>query len=61
MQGENSRSYSGRVHGNTLRLLGAGGTAWQATVDRDTLRGGHTTNPATATLPWRRAQGGSCR
>ena len=59
-EGENTRSYSGRLHGLTLHLLGAAGAAWQASMDGDTLRGGPVTNPRTATLPWRRAQGKGC-
>jgi len=55
-QGDTVRSYSGRVHASALQLLGAGGAAWQATVDGDTLRGGD----ATSTLPWRRAASASC-
>lgn len=59
-QAENTRSYSGRVHGKTLHLLGAAGEAWQASVEGDTLRGGHASTPANGTLPWRRAQGPRC-
>jgi Methyltransferase domain len=55
-QGEQTRSYSGRVHGRALRLLGAADARWQATVDGDTLRGGD----ATGTMPWRRAAGERC-
>ncbi len=55
-QGENTRSYSGRVDGVALHLLGSAGSAWQATVIGETLRGGD----ATATLPWHRAQGDGC-
>jgi len=55
-QGDTARSYSGRVHASALQLLGAGGAAWQATVDGDTLRGGD----ATSTLAWRRAVGERC-
>jgi len=55
-QGDTVRSYSGRVHASALQLLGAGGAAWQATVDGDTLRGGD----ATSTLAWRRAVGERC-
>jgi len=55
-QGDTARSYSGRLHGSALHLLGAAGADWQATVDGDTLRGGD----ATSTLAWRRAKGERC-
>ena len=51
-----ARSYSGRLHGAAMELLGEAGTRWQATVDGELLRGGD----ATATLPWRRAGAGTC-
>ena len=59
-QGENTRSYSGRMDGVALRLLGAAGAAWQGAVDGDTLRGGPTATPATTPVLWRRAQGDQC-
>ncbi len=51
-----ARSYSGRLHGTALELLGEAGTRWQATVDGEVLRGGD----ATTTLPWRRAGAAGC-
>jgi trans-aconitate methyltransferase len=51
-----ARSYSGRLHGTAMELLGEAGTRWQATVDGEVLRGGD----ATATLPWRRAGAAGC-
>jgi Methyltransferase domain len=59
-QGDTTRSYSGRVHGPALHLIGAAGTAWQATVDGETLQGGDATSPEASTRPWRRAQAGRC-
>lgn len=59
-QGDSARSYSGRVHGTALRLLGSAGAAWQATADGDTLRGGDATTSAAAAMPWRRATGARC-
>ncbi len=55
-QGAEARSYSGRVQGARLHLLGASGSSWQASVVGDTLRGAD----ATGTGPWRRAAGQAC-
>ncbi len=55
-QADLARSYSGRLHGTALELLGEAGARWQATVDGELLRGGD----ATATLPWRRAGAAGC-
>ena len=59
-QGANVRSYSGRVEGRALRLLGAAGATWHATADGDNLRGGDVATVATGTMPWQRAQHGRC-
>lgn len=49
-QGGLARSYSGRVHGRALELLGEAGRRWQATVADDTLQEAGAGAPA-----WRRA------
>ena len=59
-QGADVRSYSGRIDGRALRLLGAAGAVWQARADGDTLQAGEATAPPTGTATWRRATGAAC-
>ena len=64
------RSYSGRVDGRSLRLLGGGGSAWSLRAEADGLRAVHAGpgsagsagSPAVpAATAWRRATGIACR
>ena len=64
------RSYSGRVDGRSLRLLGGGGSAWSLRAEADGLRAVHAGpgsagsagSPAVpAATAWRRATGITCR
>ena len=66
------RSYSGRVDGRSLRLLGGGGSAWSLRAEADGLRAVHAgpgsagsagsaSSPAVpAGTVWRRATGTAC-
>ena len=63
------RSYSGRVDGRSLRLLGGGGSAWSLRAEADGLRAVHAGpgsagsagSPAVpAATAWRRATGATC-
>jgi SAM-dependent methyltransferase len=55
--GPQRRSYSGRIDGRALHLLGSGGQPWTATVDGDQLRSA----PAGTVAPvWQRSGGARC-
>ncbi|MDO9074355.1 MAG: class I SAM-dependent methyltransferase [Rubrivivax sp.] len=57
--GPERRSYSGRIDGTTLHLLGSGGLAWIASATDEQLR----TAPAagsSAAPTWRRSTGAEC-
>ena len=57
--GPQRRSYSGRIDGMTLHLLGSGGQGWTATAAGELLRTIPT--PGSAVSPvWRRSSGSRC-
>ncbi len=60
VRGHVQQTYSGRMHGATLRLLGADGSAWSAMAEGERLRVEQGAEGTPAGTLWRRAGASGC-